>query len=83
MLRPVWRLGRCQGVLSPQKGHLGPKTGFSTLAPASAWSRTLACQEYIPFGIYSQPHVLASGQFIFFECVVGHIPPKMGHFPMS
>ena len=48
MLRPVWRLGRCQGVLSPQKGHLGPKTGFSTLAPASAWSRTLACQEYIP-----------------------------------
>ena len=38
LLRALGRLGRCQGVLSPKKGHLGPKTGFSPLAPTSVWS---------------------------------------------
>ena len=36
LLRALGRLGRYQGVLSPQKGHLGPKTGFPPLAPTSA-----------------------------------------------
>ena len=48
--RAVGRLGRCQGVLSPQKDHLGPKTGFPPLAPTSA-----------AFGVYGQPHVLTLG----------------------
>ncbi|OEU18065.1 hypothetical protein FRACYDRAFT_238498 [Fragilariopsis cylindrus CCMP1102] len=38
LLRALGRLGRCQGVLSHKKGHLGPKTGFPPLAPTSAWS---------------------------------------------
>ena len=62
LLRAVVRLGRYQGVLSPQKGHLGPKTGFPPLAP------TLCAY----FGIIYP-----------FECVLGHKPPQLGHFPMS
>ncbi|OEU05880.1 hypothetical protein FRACYDRAFT_257664 [Fragilariopsis cylindrus CCMP1102] len=38
LIRAIGRLGRCQGMLSPKKGHLGPKTGFLPLAPTSAWS---------------------------------------------
>ena len=33
LLRALGRLGRCQGVLSPKKGHLGPKTGFPLKHP--------------------------------------------------
>ena len=60
LLRVVGRLERCEGVLSPQKGHLGPKT-------ISSFSMVLliACQVYIPFGVYGQSHVLTLGQFIF------------------
>jgi hypothetical protein len=36
--RAIGRLGRCQGVLSPRKGHLSPKTGFPHLVPTSARS---------------------------------------------
>ena len=37
LLRALGRLGRCQGVLSAKKGHLGPKTGFPPLAPTPSW----------------------------------------------
>ena len=30
LLRALGRLGRCQGVLSPKKGHLGRITPFTT-----------------------------------------------------
>ena len=53
LLRALGRLGRCQGVLSPQKGCLGPKSGFPPLAPTS--------------GVYGQPHLLNFGKFIFFS----------------
>ena len=36
--KAIWRLGMCQGVLTPEKGHLGLKTGFSTLARTSNMS---------------------------------------------
>ncbi|OEU08595.1 hypothetical protein FRACYDRAFT_249487 [Fragilariopsis cylindrus CCMP1102] len=45
LLRALGRLGRCQGVLSHKKGHLGPKTGFPPLAPTSAWS----CPQFAKF----------------------------------
>ena len=59
LLRAVGRLGRCQDVLSPKNGHLGPKTG-SPFAHISM-VRPIACH----FGVYGQPHVLTLGQFIF------------------
>jgi len=45
MLRAVWRLGRCQGVIIPQKGHLAPKTGFPTLARTSSMIAYIRHQE--------------------------------------
>ena len=66
LLGALERLGRCQGVLSPQKGHLGPKTGFRPLAPTHiSLVLPTARQVYIPFGVYGQLHVLTLGQFIF------------------
>ena len=56
--RAVGRLGRCQGVLSPQKGHLGHKTG-SPFSAHISMVLSIARQVYIPFGVYyGQPHVL-------------------------
>ena len=65
LLRALGRLGRCQGVLSPKKGHLGPKTGFPPSSAHISMVLPIARQVYIPFGVYGQPHVLTLGQFIF------------------
>ena len=83
LLRAVGRLGRCQGVLKPPKGSFRPQYRFSPFGSHISMVLPIACQVYVPFGVYSQPHVLTLGQFIFFECVLGHMPPQMGHFPMS
>ena len=64
LLRAVGRLGRCQGVLSPKKGHLGPKTG-SPFSAHISMVLPIACQVYIPFGVYGQPYMLTLGPFIF------------------
>ena len=53
-------LGRCQIVCSPQKGHLGPKTG-SPFSAHISMVLLVARQVYIPFGVYGQPHVLTLG----------------------
>ena len=60
LLRALGRLGRCQGVLSSQKGHLGPKTG-SPFSTRISMVLPIACQVYIPFGVHGQPHVLTLG----------------------
>ena len=65
LLRALGRLGRCQGVLSPKKGRLGPKTGFSPFSTHISMVLPIACQVYIFFGVYGQPHLLTLGQFIF------------------
>ena len=52
------------GSAKPQKGHLGPKTG-SPFSTHISMVLPIACQVYIPFGVYDQPHVLTLGQFIF------------------
>ena len=65
LLRAVGRLGRCQGVLSPKKGHLGPET-ISPFSDHISMVLHIACQFYTPFGVYGQPHVLTLGQFIWY-----------------
>ena len=57
LLRAIGRLGRCQGVLSAQKGHLGPETG-SPFSGHISMVLPIARQVYIPFSVYCQPHVL-------------------------
>ncbi|OEU10943.1 hypothetical protein FRACYDRAFT_246818 [Fragilariopsis cylindrus CCMP1102] len=51
LLRALGRLGRCQGVLSPKKGHLGPKT--SCITPIT----TFQCEEHIPSTPKSGPGI--------------------------
>ena len=75
LLRALGRLGRCQGVLSPKKGHLGPKTGSPSSAPISM-VLPIACQVYIPFVVYGQSNVLTVGQFIFLSVYLVTYPPK-------
>ena len=60
-LRAIGKLGRCRGVLSTQKGHLGPKTGFSPFFAHISMVLPIAPQVYIPFGVYGQSHVLPLG----------------------
>ena len=65
LLRALGRLGRCQGGLSPKKGHLGPKTGFPPLAPHISMVLSIAHQVYIALGVYGQPHLLTLGYSVF------------------
>ena len=65
LLRAIGKLGRCQDVLSPQKGQLGPQNRFPPFSAHISMVLPIACQVYIPFGVYGQPHVLTLGQSIF------------------
>ena len=74
---------KVSGCAKPPKGSFRLQNRFSPFSTHISIVLPIACQVYIAFGVYGQPHVLTLGYSFSFECVLGHIPPKMGHFPMS
>ncbi|OEU15937.1 hypothetical protein FRACYDRAFT_240633 [Fragilariopsis cylindrus CCMP1102] len=70
LLRALGRLGRCQGVQSHKKGHLCPKTGFSPLAPTSAWSCPQLAKFIFPLVYMVNPMCLLWDNSYFRVCCI-------------
>ena len=64
------------GCAKPKKGHLGPKTGFPSLAPTSAWFCPKLAKFIFPLVYMVIPMCLLWDNSSFQACTRSHTPPN-------